>query len=93
MRWTSAARQDLVDTLRYLAKENEQAARNFVNRLELKESIYTHQPDMGSFFPGLTDEIRYFVVSGYVVLYVTENDGIAIIRLVHGSRDIASLLS
>ena len=90
--WTRAARRDLADALDYLLRYNEQAARNFVQSLEQKETLYARSPAMGSVYPELSGNLRSFVVKSYVVFYQETSNGITIIRLIHGARDISHLL-
>jgi len=90
--WTHAARRDLVDVLDFLVNQNEQAARNFIQILEQKESLYASSPALGSVYPELSGSLRSFVVKSYVLFYREESNGITIVRLIHAARDISALL-
>lgn len=45
-------------------------------------------PEMGCLRPDLATNVRCFAVGNYVVFYVPLADGIEVIQLIHGSRDI-----
>ncbi len=91
------ARQDLVDIFRYYAREaGIRAAQRFLAQAEGTFTRLTRMPGIGTRYehdhPALAG-VRYFPVSRfrkYIVFYRSIADGIEILRVLHGARDIAS---
>ena len=46
---------------------------------------------MGRLRPGIAPELRYFTVGKYLILYRTVPDGVQIVRVIHGARDLPHL--
>jgi toxin ParE1/3/4 len=90
--WTSPAYSDLAGILDFLVERNLSAARRFKETLDQKSQLYGGQPEMGSLFPGLDEQVRFFLVRPYVVFYRPLDDGIVILRIIHGRRDIPPLI-
>ena len=93
------ARQDLVDIFRYHAREaGVRVAQRFFSQAEATFTRLAGAPGMGT--PYLHDHpalagTRYFPVSrfrNHIVFYRPVADGIAILRVLHGARDIAGIL-
>jgi toxin ParE1/3/4 len=49
-------------------------------------------PHIGRLRPDLTAEVRSFPVGSYVVFYRIETGVVVVVRVLHGRRDIPSLL-
>jgi toxin ParE1/3/4 len=94
------ARQDLVDIFRYYAREaGFRVAQRFYAQAEATLIRLAGMPGMGTRYehehPAL-DGLRYSPVSGfrlYVVFYRPVADGIELVRVLHGARDLASVLA
>jgi len=52
---------------------------------------YAHQPRLGESRSELGREVRGFSVERYVVYYKPITEGIELIRVLHGSRDVRQL--
>jgi toxin ParE1/3/4 len=95
-----AARQDLVDIFRYYAREaGLRVAERFFAQVETTFTRLASMPGMGTPYdhdhPALA-ELRYFPVSRfrkYLVFYRRVADGIEIVRVLHGARDIPNILA
>ncbi len=94
-----AARRDLVEIIAYLAERSEEAARRFRAEAEATFTRLEGMPGLGTRYepdePADT-ELRYCPVSKfplYLVFYRPLPDGIEIVRMLHGSRDIADVLA
>jgi toxin ParE1/3/4 len=94
-----AARRDLVEIVAYLAERSEAAARRFRTEAETTFTRLAGMPGMGTQYepdePAYA-ELRYFPVSKfprYLVFYRSLPDGIEVVRVLHGSRDIAGVLA
>jgi len=94
------ARQDLVDIFRYFAREaGFRVAQRFFAQVEATFARLAGMPGLGTCYeydhPALAD-LRYFPVSRfrkYLVFYRPAADGIEIIRVLHGARDIQTILA
>jgi toxin ParE1/3/4 len=93
------ARQDLINIFRYYArKAGLQTARRFLVQAETTFIKLAATPGLGvpyeADFPAL-GEIRVFTISRfkkYLAFYRPITEGIEIIRVLHGSRDIDPIL-
>jgi toxin ParE1/3/4 len=94
------ARQDLVDIFRYYAREaGFGVADRFFARSEAAFDRLADMPGIGTRYehnhPALAD-VRYSPITGfrkYLVFYRSVADGIEIVRVLHGARDIHSILT
>jgi len=91
---TSAARQDLLEIGRHIAKETQslELALRFLDRIQEKCELYATQPLMAASRPDLGDQIQTFPVDNHVVIYQTTDDGIRVLMVIHGSRNIPPIL-
>lgn len=91
---TPAAQADLTNIAEYIGIENHDpiAARKFLDDFEQKTLSYAHQPEMGEPRPDLGEDLRSFAFKkNYVIIYSPLEDGIDILRVIHGARDYANL--
>ncbi len=90
----SVAKTDLAGIAKYIGLENHSpdVARRFVDDIHEKFETYARQPLMGEPRPELGDELRSFTFKkNYVVIYRPLDDGIDVLRIVHGARDYPKL--
>ena len=93
-------RQDLVDVCRYYAREaGFRVAQRFLAQAEATFTRLARMPGMGTRYehdhPALAG-LCFFPISRfpkYVVFYRPVADGIEIVRVLHGARDIATILA
>jgi toxin ParE1/3/4 len=84
------ASADLSEVWEFLAEESEERADSFIDRIDAKFRTLATQPLMGRARPELGARIRSLAVPPYVIFYEPLADGVLILRVLHGSRDIAS---
>lgn len=53
--------------------------------------LYATQPELGERPSDLGAEVRQFLVKRYVVFYRPLRDGIEVLRVLHGTRDIPAV--
>jgi toxin ParE1/3/4 len=84
------ALDDLFVIWDYVALQSQSAeiADRLIERIEQKAELYAGQPETGELRPDLTEGVRNFLVDNYVVFYVSRTDGIEVIQIIHGSRDV-----
>ncbi len=77
----------------FIAEDNVVAADEWVDRLDGKMRLWATQPMMGRARDELAPDIRSLAFGRYVVFYLALPDGIDVVRVLHGSRDIDSLFA
>jgi toxin ParE1/3/4 len=90
---TPLARRDLKEIGAYLARESRSrdVATRFLDRISKKCDVYATQPELGAACPDLGAEVRRFSVGNYVVFFRPLPDGIELLRILHGGRDVPSV--
>ena len=79
---------DLAEIWSFIADDSEAAADRFLAVLQRKFRLLATQPQMGRLRPELMLELRSFPVGRYVAFYLAMADGIELLRVLHGARDI-----
>ena len=87
-----AARRDLDDIWDYIAADTPTAADDFIDQVVAKCRQYARQPEMGELRSDLFPGVRQFPVGRYIVFYRAQTNGIELIRVLHGARDVDRLL-
>jgi toxin ParE1/3/4 len=90
---TSLANEDLVGIALHIAAANPAAANTWLDNLEQKCRLLATMPEMGRLRPELAPELRSWAVSEYVIFYRPIVDGILVVRVLHGSRDLPALFA
>ena len=100
--WTlrQAASDDIDEIIRYIAPNDPQVARRFVDAIQGAFDLLYHYPRAGARRPGRRPQLthlRCWPVGGrfrqYVILYLPHDDGVEIVRVLHGARDVDGLMS
>lgn len=95
-----AAREDILRQYRYYLAEKDAAtaAERFLDAVQLATEELRHHPDIGAparmKWPHLAG-LRSWPIPGFPVIriyYIHSADGVRIVRVLHGKRDIGSLL-
>jgi toxin ParE1/3/4 len=93
-----SADQDLDDCFGYIAVDSLESAQRFLKAAETAFDSLSQMPEMGSprevRNPALVG-LRSWPVPGfrnYLIFYLPIEDGIEVIRVLHGARDIPRLL-
>jgi toxin ParE1/3/4 len=85
------ARSDLDQIWVYIAEDNLTAADDLVERVLDVYHILAENPRMGRVRRDLHPDLRSFPVGKYVVFYRRIENGIEIVRVLSGHRDIPAL--
>lgn len=86
------ARTDLLQIWLYLAERNPQAADRLLDLIDQKCRLLAEMPGMGRGRPELRPNLRSFPVGRLLIFYrPLGDDGIEIVRIVRGGRDLAAL--
>ena len=91
--WTSEAEQDLEEIAYYIAVEQQRplVAEQVVRGIHESCLRYAASPSIGQVESRIDAECRRFAYKRWVVLYRPLNRGIAVLRVVDGSRDFNRL--
>lgn len=90
-RRSAAAENDLLSIWRYIASDNPEAATRVLHGSDEKCALLGGNPKLGPARPDLAPEMRYFTVGNYLILYREVPDGVEIVRVVHGARDLTDI--
>lgn len=92
VRRTPAAEVDLLDIWDYMADDDPIAADRWAATIEESLTMPARQPGMGRLRDQLHTGLRSFPVGRYLIFYFPIDDGINVIRVAHGARDLEALL-
>lgn len=93
LRRTRRAEKDLLELWLHIAQDNEAAADALLDRIEEKCALLASSPEMGPARRDIAPGLRFFPVERYVILYRIIDNGVEIVRVVHGARYLPALLS
>lgn len=88
---TSLARDDLHSIWNYIARDNLSAADRLIDQIFERCAVYATQPDAATPADRFQAGLRFFVVGSYVVFYRPDDDGILVVRVLHGARNLEEL--
>ena len=87
------ARSDLSEIWNYIAEDNETRADAFVDLIDQKIQALAGQPNMGRSRDELAEGLRSFPVGRHIIFYLVLPQGIEIVRILHGSRDLNAIFN
>ncbi|NDV28623.1 type II toxin-antitoxin system RelE/ParE family toxin [Desulfovibrio sp. JC010] len=85
------AEDDLIEIWKYIAEDDQDAATRTLRSLEKKFHLLAANTKLGPARPDIAPDLRYFVDGNYLILYREAGDGIEIVRVVHGARNLKAL--
>jgi toxin ParE1/3/4 len=91
LRVTNEAKADLIDIWLYISQNNETAADTLINKITAKFDELLINPGIGRERIDIAPLVRSFPVSNYLIFYRLLNEGIEILRVIHGARNIPNL--
>ncbi|MGD9634248.1 MAG: type II toxin-antitoxin system RelE/ParE family toxin [Pirellulales bacterium] len=89
--FSPAAREDLREFLLHVARDKPGAAKRLVDKLEQECRFLANNPGTGTLRADLLANLRMWSVGSYVICFQPSSDGVEIIRVIHGARDIAAI--
>jgi toxin ParE1/3/4 len=90
---TPAAEEDLLDILNHIATHRPLTAKKWYETLRSKCEFLSQNPELGQCRPELDSECRSFSVNRWVIYYRIVGDGVEILRVLDGSRDVGALFA
>jgi toxin ParE1/3/4 len=94
---TLQAEADIAEIVSFIAEDNPNAAQRFLDAAEAAFAVLASMPLMGrvvSFQSRVAQGIRIWHIQGferYLIFYRTVEQGVEIVRVLHGARDIERL--
>lgn len=85
------ALSDLDDIFDYIAEDSVTRATSFITRLYRQMEKLSTNPSMGRHREDLFPDLRCFPYGNYLIFYISLNDGVDIVRVLNGARDIEAL--
>lgn len=82
------AEGDLDEIWDYIAEDSPERAANFLRKLYTKMQILVASPNIGRKRDELAPGLRSFPYGTYVIFYVPTENGIDVVCVLQGSRDI-----
>lgn len=92
IRYSVRARRDLLDIWATIALDNPAAADRLYDRLAARVQILERFPQAGPARLDIADTARALVERPYLILYRLASEGVQIVRILHGARDIDDTL-
>lgn len=83
---------DIAEIWHYIAIDSEKNADLFVAEIDQKFHLLSCHPNIGTNQSDLFSGLQSFPVGKYLVFYRQIIDGIEIVRVLHGARDIEAML-
>jgi toxin ParE1/3/4 len=84
------AKSDLVEIWDYIAEDSETQADAFLDRLDQKFRTLAQPFILGRSRDELAAGLRSFPVGRYVIFFRTLSNGVEIVRVLHGGRDLSA---
>jgi len=85
---TSESDVDLRKIYKYIAVDNASAAERLLLRIKKELAMLSDMPGGGAPRPDLGIHVRTWPVGKYLLLYRPINDGIELLRVIHGMRKV-----
>lgn len=91
VRYTPRAREDLLDLWGYLALRDPATADRIYDRIEERCGMLRDHPRLGLARPEIGEGARMLVIERWLALYRLVEDGVQVVRIVDGARDLYRL--
>jgi len=88
---TEQAQQDIIEIATYIARDSLQAADRFIDRIHRQFEVLADTPQLGRSRSELTPSLRSFPLGNYLGFYRPIDNGVEIIRVLSGYRDLDAL--
>lgn len=91
VRRSRQAQRDLEDILDYLDNQGADVADRFAVKFDHACALHADHPEIGARCEEYAPNLRHFTVWNYAIFYRPVENGIELIRIIHGARDIPNL--
>ena len=91
VRRTAQSEEDLIEIWIFIARDNPAAADRLLDTIDGKIWMLAEQPGLGPAREDIAPGLRYFPFNNYLILYRIISDGIEVVRVVQGARNLKNL--
>ncbi len=84
---SSRAEIDLLEIWSYIAKDDPLAADRQLDRIDAACDMLAENPQGGPRREDLARGLRFYPVGNYLIFHTAGEDGITVVRVLHGARD------
>ncbi len=84
---------DLAEIWDYIAADSIEQADRLIDFIDAKFKTLAKQPGMGRSRSELATDLHSFAVGNYVIFYAPNSNGIDVVRVLHGARDVGPMLT
>lgn len=88
---TRQAQEDLLFIWSYIAADSPAAADRLVDAIDRKCAVLAENPKLGPARPDIAPELRYSPVGSYLILYREIPEGVEVVRVLHGARNLRAI--
>jgi toxin ParE1/3/4 len=81
---------DLTSIWDFIADDSMKAADALLDRIEAAFDMLAERPLAGRARDDLASNLRSFPVGSYIIFYIPVSDGIEVVRVINGRRDIGA---
>ena len=85
------ASRDLSQIAEYFSQNNLEAGEKFFQEFNRKCQQLVSFPNSGKSYPEIRADLRGLLLEGYIIFYIVLDDGIEILRIVSGRRNLPSI--
>ena len=86
--YSPQSEEDLLEIASYICQDNTAAAERWLERIAETLKLLSEMPAAGRLRPRLAPNLRSFPIGNYVLFYHPLSDGIQLVRVLHGARNI-----
>lgn len=91
--FSEEAIQDLNEICEYIAYQNSNAAIKLFETIRAKCKSVADFPNLGKRYNYLLPNLRGFIINDYIVFYLPKTDGIDVVRVVSGRRNLENIFA
>ncbi len=89
--FSELAVKDINKICEFIGKTNIKAASKLFDAIRQKCKLVSSVPNMGKDYSWIVPDLRGFIIDDYIVFYYPRVDGIDIVRVAYGKRDLKTL--
>jgi toxin ParE1/3/4 len=89
--FSELAVKDLNEICEFIGQTNVNAASKLFDSIRQKCKLVAGFPNMGKDYTWIAPDLRGFIIDEYIVFYYPREDGIDIVRVAYGRRDLKAL--
>ncbi|MEB3151638.1 MAG: type II toxin-antitoxin system RelE/ParE family toxin [Sphaerospermopsis sp.] len=89
--FSKLAVQDLNEICEFIGQTNTKAATQLFDNIRQKCQLVSSFPNMGKDYSWVASDLRGFMVNDYILFYYPLENGIEIVRVIYGKRDLKAV--